>query len=658
MLAWLLALPRSAKRIISVVIDSLFLTMSLLLSFVLTQNGDISQFQLMVLAFVITLPLTLLIFTKLGLYRAVIRYVGQHALGAVIFGIMGSGVILALLFAVLGVHDKTNMVVVYALLALVTSGGVRLGARLLLRPNNNSHKTRVLIYGAGSSGRQLAQALINGEQYHPVMFVDDDTTLQRSTILGIPVSSPDNIAGIVKQRNIGRILLAMPSASRSRRREVLDKLEELPIPVLSIPGMSDLVNGSMRIDELQDVKIEDLLGRDPVAPKKKLLHANIKGKVVMVTGAGGSIGAELCRQIIKCEPVTLVLFELSEYSLYAIERELNQTIANEGLDVNLVPVMGTVQRQSRLETVMRTFAVHTVYHAAAYKHVPLVEYNVVEGVRNNVFGTWYTAEAAIKAGVETFVLISTDKAVRPTNVMGASKRLAELVLQGLAQHQSRTRFCMVRFGNVLGSSGSVVPLFREQIRKGGPITVTHKDIIRYFMTIPEASQLVIQAGAMGKGGDVFVLDMGEPVRIADLARRMVHLMGLEVRDEEHPHGDIEIKYSGLRPGEKLYEELLVGNNVRKTDHSRIMAADEVCLTWPEMLHLLQRLDRACEQFAVEDIIELIRSAPTEFNYSNATSDLVVNAACALETVKQFAVLAKDKMPPVVTPAAASEQQIA
>lgn len=658
MLAWLLALPRSAKRIISVVIDSLFLTMSLLLSFVLTQNGDISQFQLMVLAFVITLPLTLLIFTKLGLYRAVIRYVGQHALGAVIFGIMGSGVILALLFAVLGVHDKTNMVVVYALLALVTSGGVRLGARLLLRPNNNSHKTRVLIYGAGSSGRQLAQALINGEQYHPVMFVDDDTTLQRSTILGIPVSSPDNIAGIVKQRNIGRILLAMPSASRSRRREVLDKLEELPIPVLSIPGMSDLVNGSMRIDELQDVKIEDLLGRDPVAPKKKLLHANIKGKVVMVTGAGGSIGAELCRQIIHCEPTTLVLFELSEYSLYAIERELKQIICNEGLDVNLVPVMGTVQRQSRLETVMRTFGVHTVYHAAAYKHVPLVEYNVVEGVRNNVFGTWYTAEAAIKAGVETFVLISTDKAVRPTNVMGASKRLAELVLQGLAQHQSRTRFCMVRFGNVLGSSGSVVPLFREQIRKGGPITVTHKDIIRYFMTIPEASQLVIQAGAMGKGGDVFVLDMGEPVRIADLARRMVHLMGLEVRDEEHPHGDIEIKYSGLRPGEKLYEELLVGNNVRKTDHSRIMAADEVCLTWPEMLHLLQRLDRACEQFAVEDIIELIRSAPTEFNYSNATSDLVVNAACALETVKQFAVLAKDKMPPVVTPAAASEQQIA
>lgn len=639
MLAWLLALPRSVKRIISVVIDTVFLTLSLLLAFVLTQNGNVSQFQTMVLAFAVTLPLTLLVFTKLGLYRAVIRYMGQHALGAVLFGIIASGVILALLFAGLGVQDKTNLVVVYALLALVSSGGIRLGARLVLQPSNNSHKTRVLIYGAGSSGRQLAQALINGEQYHPVMFVDDDTTLQRSTILGIPVSGPENIASIIKQRSIGRILLAMPSASRSRRREVLDKLEELPIPVLSIPGMSDLVNGSMRIDELQDVKIEDLLGRDPVAPKKKLLHANIKGKVVMVTGAGGSIGSELCRQIVMCEPVTLVLFELSEYSLYAIERELKQTIANEGLDVNLVPVMGTVQRQSRLETVMRTFGVQTVYHAAAYKHVPLVEYNVVEGVRNNVFGTWYAAEAAIKAGVETFVLISTDKAVRPTNVMGASKRLAELVLQGLAQHQSKTRFCMVRFGNVLGSSGSVVPLFREQIRKGGPVTVTHKDIIRYFMTIPEASQLVIQAGAMGKGGDVFVLDMGEPVRIADLARRMIHLMGLEVRDAEHPNGDIEIQFSGLRPGEKLYEELLVGNNVRKTDHSRIMAADELCLTWPEMLHLLERLDTACERFAVEEIIELIRSAPTEFNYSNATSDLVVNASCAVVTKEQVAKVA-------------------
>lgn len=661
MLAWLLALPRSAKRMISVAIDTVFLSLSIYLAFVLTQNGNARQLSDITLAFIITLPLTLLIFTKLGLYRAVIRYVGQHALGAILFGILGSAALLAALFMFFDVEQRTNLVIVYALIALVTSGGVRLLARMLLEQRNNGHKTRVLIYGAGSSGRQLAQALMNGDQYHPVAFVDDDNTLQRSTILGIPVSNPNNIPGLIKQKNIGRILLAMPSASRGRRREVLDKLEALPLPVLSIPGMSDLVNGSMRIDELQDVKIEDLLGRDPVAPKKKLLHANIKGKVVMVTGAGGSIGSELCRQIIRCEPLTLVLFELSEYALYAIEQELKALICNEALEINLVPVMGTVQRQSRLESVMRAFGVHTVYHAAAYKHVPLVEYNVVEGVRNNVFGTWYAAEAAIKAGVETFVLISTDKAVRPTNVMGASKRLAELVLQALAQYQTKTRFCMVRFGNVLGSSGSVVPLFREQIRKGGPVTVTHKDIIRYFMTIPEAAQLVLQAGAMGKGGDVFVLDMGEPVRIAELARRMIHLMGLEVRDDEHPHGDIEIKYTGLRPGEKLYEELLIGNNVRQTEHSRIMAADEVYLSWPEMEHLLARLDAACNRFAVEDIIALIRSAPTEFNYSNATSDLVVNAACPVDTRKQLEVLAAaDTSRPLVTvlKQTESKQQIA
>lgn len=635
MLGWLLGLPRSVKRLVSVVVDICFLMTSILAAYLLTQHGEQSFVPQIALAFTITLPVTLFIFTKLGLYRAVIRYIGQHALGAVLSGIVSSAIILALLFAFLGVNDKGNLIFVYAMLALVTSGGVRLLARMFLVQRNNGHKERVLIYGAGSSGRQLAHALLNGEQYHPVMFIDDDTTLQRSTILGISVGSPSQISTLIKSKNISRVLLAVPSASRARRREVLDSLEELPIPVQSIPGMSDLVDGSMRIDELQDVKIEDLLGRDAVEPKSKLMNADIKGKVVMVTGAGGSIGSELCRQIIRYEPKMLVLFELSEFGLYSIEQELAAIISREKFEVELAPVMGTVQRQNRLETVMRTFAVNTVYHAAAYKHVPLVEYNVVEGVRNNVFGTWYTAEAAIKAQVETFVLISTDKAVRPTNVMGASKRLAELVLQALAEYQSTTRFCMVRFGNVLGSSGSVVPLFREQIRKGGPLTVTHKDIIRYFMTIPEAAQLVIQAGAMGKGGDVFVLDMGEPVKIADLARRMIHLMGLEVKDDIHPNGDIEIQYSGLRPGEKLYEELLIGENVRQTEHSRIMAADEARLSWPEMAHLLKRLDEACEEFAVEKIIELIRSAPTEFNYSCATSDLVVRAACDVSSGGQI-----------------------
>ena len=622
MLEWLLGLPRPIKRLISVCADIFFLVSSLIAAYILTQQDSGLDVGEIALAYSVTLPVTLLIFTKLGLYRAVIRYIGQHALGAVLAGIVSSAFVLTLLFALLQVHDKGNLIFVYAILSLVSSGGLRLLARMFLVQRNNGHKERVLIYGAGSSGRQLAQALMNGEQYNPVVFIDDDTTLHRSTILGVPVGAPAQISSLIKSYNISRILLALPSVSRARRREVLDALEELPIPVQSIPGMSDLVDGSMRIDELQDVKIEDLLGRDPVAPKTKLLRANIRNKVVMVTGAGGSIGSELCRQIINGEPTALVLFELSEFGLYAIEQELAATLKQRELDIKLIPILGTVQNQSRLEKVMQAFNVQTVYHAAAYKHVPLVEYNVVEGVRNNVFGTWYAAEAAIASGVETFVLISTDKAVRPTNVMGASKRMAELVLQALSQRQKNTRFCMVRFGNVLGSSGSVVPLFREQIRKGGPITVTHKDIIRYFMTIPEAAQLVLQAGAMGHGGDVFVLDMGEPVKIADLAKRMVHLMGLEVKDDIHPNGDIEIGFTGLRPGEKLYEELLIGENVRETAHPRIMAASEVYLGWQQMAELLQRLEQCCETFAVDSIIEILRSAPTGFNYSCSSNDLV------------------------------------
>ena len=632
MLAWLLGLPRPIKRLVSVCADIFFLISSLIAAYLLTQQDSGLDVAEIALAFSVTLPVTLLIFTKLGLYRAVIRYIGQHALGAVLAGIVSSAFVLTLLFALLQVHDKGNLIFVYAILSLVSSGGLRLLARMFLVQRNNGHKERVLIYGAGSSGRQLAQALMNGEQYNPVVFIDDDTTLHRSTILGVPVGAPAQISSLIKSYNISRILLALPSVSRARRREVLDALEELPIPVQSIPGMSDLVDGSMRIDELQDVKIEDLLGRDPVAPKTKLLRENIRNKVVMVTGAGGSIGSELCRQIINGEPTALVLFELSEFGLYAIEQELAATLKQRELDIKLIPILGTVQNQSRLEKVMQAFNVQTVYHAAAYKHVPLVEYNVVEGVRNNVFGTWYAAEAAIASGVETFVLISTDKAVRPTNVMGASKRMAELVLQALSQRQKNTRFCMVRFGNVLGSSGSVVPLFREQIRKGGPLTVTHKDIIRYFMTIPEAAQLVLQAGAMGHGGDVFVLDMGEPVKIADLARRMIHLMGLEVKDEVHPNGDIEIQYSGLRPGEKLYEELLIGENVRETAHPRIMAADEVYLSWPEMASLLQQLEAMCDSFAVQQIIELLRCAPTGFNYPGSSSDLLLQ--CTVDTAKQ------------------------
>lgn len=622
MLEWLLSLPRYTKRFISVFADVMFLSGSMVLALNVTQADPVASFYQILPLFLLSIPITLLAFTKLGLYRAVIRYIGQHALGAVLAGIISNALLLAMLFQLAGIADKGNLIFVYSVLALITSGGLRLVARMILSQRHNGHKERVLIYGAGSSGRQLAQALLNGEQFHPVAFVDDDVTLHRSTILGIHVGSPSQIVAIVKSKNISRILLALPSASRARRREVLDSLDSLPIPVQTVPGMGDIVDGSMRIDELQDVKIEDLLGRDPVAPKLKLMRANIKDKVVMVTGAGGSIGSELCRQIVQYEPKVLVLFELSEFALYSIEQELRAKIQERQLDVELHPVIGNVQKQSRVQAVMAKFHVETVYHAAAYKHVPLVEFNVIEGVVNNVLGTWRCAEAAVAAGVSTFVLISTDKAVRPTNVMGASKRLAELVLQGLALRQQRTRFCMVRFGNVLGSSGSVVPLFHEQIRSGGPVTVTHPEIIRYFMTIPEAAQLVIQAGAMGKGGDVFVLDMGEPVRIADLARRMVHLMGLEVKDAQHPDGDIEISFSGLRPGEKLYEELLIGENVQETAHPRIMSASEVSLPWREMNDLLRQLEHHCEQFDLARVMQLLTEAPTGFNHSSGVCDLV------------------------------------
>ncbi len=406
---------------------------------------------------------------------------------------------------------------------------------------------------------------------------------------------------------------------------MINRLECYKCEVLSIPGMVDLVNGRAKIDQLNDVSIEELLGREPVEPISELMQANISGKNVLITGAGGSIGSELCRQVLQYKPECLVLFELSEYALYKIEQELSGMINELELSTRLVPLLGSVQRKNRVKAVMYSFQIHTVYHAAAYKHVPLVEFNVVEGVRNNLFGTMNCAQAAIESGVETFVLISTDKAVRPTNVMGASKRMSELVLQALAQEQTQTRFIMVRFGNVLGSSGSVVPLFRKQLQAGGPITVTHPDIIRYFMTIPEAAQLVIQAGALGHSGDVLVLDMGKPVKILDLAHRMIRLSGLTVKDEQHPDGDITVSFIGLRPGEKLYEELLIGDNVKGTLHPRIMAASEVMLSWSELRPMLLAMDNACHNFEHEVIRELLFEAPLNFQPSDQIGDLVWKA---------------------------------
>lgn len=629
MLTLFLGIPRLYKRVISVLADAVLLSLAFWGGFWVRLDDamplkSVLHWQTLVLL----VPITIIVFMRLGLYRAVLRYVGFKVLWTVVLGVFISTMLLVMLGFFFTVSLPRTVPIIYFAFAILLIGGTRLFFRMLV---NRGKKTRipVLIYGAGSSGRQLQQALNQGQEFFTVAFVDDAKSLVKTTIQGINVYSPDLIANLIERFDIQKVLLAIPSASRSVRQEVIRRLEPFPCEVLSIPGMADLVDGKALIDELKEVSIEDLLGRDPVVPIPELMNANIAGKRVMVTGAGGSIGSELCRQIICCKPSKLILFELSEYALYAIDKELNEICLHENIELEIVPLLGSVQRQNRLGAIMRNFQIQTIYHAAAYKHVPLVEYNVVEGVRNNIFGTLYCAQAAIGAGVETFVLISTDKAVRPTNTMGATKRLAELSLQALASAQTRTRFCMVRFGNVLGSSGSVVPLFRKQIRAGGPLTVTHPDIIRYFMTIPEASQLVIQAGAMGCGGDVFVLDMGQPVKIIELAHRMIRLSGLSLKNEKHPTGDIEVKITGLRPGEKLFEELLIGDNVSGTHHPRIMKANEHMMPWSELRVLLTKIDAACYQFDHEQLRHLLLEAPVAFTPTDGICDLVWKARTEL-----------------------------
>ena len=563
------------------------------------------------------------IFIKLGLYRAVLKYLDDKIIVTVFSGVSLSVLVLqaVIQMAHIWAMPRTS-VIIFWVFAMAYIGGSRFLLRGLVRRIDavDAPREHVIIYGAGRAGVQLMLALQAGREYRPMAFVDDNPELHRRTFRGVAVHPPRELPQLVKDLEAKSILLAMPSVSRSRQREILEALELLRVPIKRLPGMADLVSGEARVEELKEVEIEDLLGRDPVPPKPELLARNIRGKVVMVTGAGGSIGSELVRQIAKNQPARIVLFEQSEYALYAIDQELARGAA-AGLP--RTPILGSVTDYQRLVQVMRAFKVDTVYHAAAYKHVPMVEHNPVSGIVNNVFGTDTAARAAEDCGVDTFVLISTDKAVRPTNVMGATKRMAELMLQTRHARGSATRFVMVRFGNVLGSSGSVVPLFRAQIKAGGPITLTHADITRYFMTIPEAAQLVIQAGAMGDGGDVFVLDMGQPVRIIDLARRMVHLSGLELKDAARPGGDIEIRITGLRPGEKLYEELLIGDNVLATDHERIMRAQEYCLSETEMRDLLANMDEACRRLDAPAAFALLQQAVREFRAADATQDWVV-----------------------------------
>jgi UDP-N-acetylglucosamine 4,6-dehydratase len=622
-LSKLLHLPRYQKRMVSILADSICLPFALWLALSLRYDEVYipSDYSLYFVA-VATVLVSIFVFIRFGLYRAVIRYMSNHALLAIVSGVSISALGLAALGFLFQAPIPRSVPIIYWCLAMIFVGGTRMLARSLVHRDIMKSKDRVVIYGAGKSGLQLSSILFHGKQLQPIAFVDDDTSKHGSILNGIRVYSPQTMTEVLSRYGAQSILLALGHASRAERAEIIKSLEAYPVSVQTIPQINDVVSGKARIEEIKDVDIEDLLGRDEVAADREKLSGCISNKVVMVTGAGGSIGSELCRQIIKLNPSKLVLFELSEFALYQIEQEISRYIVKKGLKTEVHAIMGSVQKQHRMEVIMKSFAVDTIYHAAAYKHVPLVEHNVIEGVRNNVFGTWYCAEAAIKAGVETFVLVSTDKAVRPTNVMGATKRLSELVLQGLAQRQNDTRFCMVRFGNVLGSSGSVVPLFRKQISEGGPVTVTHQDITRYFMTIPEAALLVLQAGSMGEGGDVFLLDMGEQVRISDLAGKLIRLMGLEVKDDDNPKGDIEIHYTGLRPGEKLYEELLIGDDPLPTAHSRIMKGREISLPWLEVEKLLEKIDNYSHLFDCYSVRDTLLKAPLGYNPSNQIDDLV------------------------------------
>lgn len=634
--ARLVRLPRQHKRMIQVAADVLLVWLALWLSFYL-RLGEADFVEPLgghAWLFGIAPLLSIPFFVRFGMYRAVMRYFGNDALMAIAKAVTLSALLLAL--AVYWRSDvpkliPRSMVFNYWWLSLVLIGGLRLVMRqyfmgdwfspasLTKFKGREAGLPKVAVYGAGAAGNQLVAALRMGRAMRPVAFIDDDPNLHNRVIAGLRVYSAKHIAQLVEDTGAGEILLAIPSASRGRRREILEMLERFPLHVRSVPGFMDLASGKVQVEDIQEVDIADLLGRDAVPPQQALFEKCIRGKVVMVTGAGGSIGSELCRQILCNKPKALLLFEHCEFNLYSIHLELERLIERSSLATRLVPILGSIRNPERLLDVMRTWEVETIYHAAAYKHVPMVEHNVAEGVLNNVIGTLNTAQAAVQAGVSNFVLISTDKAVRPTNVMGSTKRVAELILQALSResapclfgasgvhHVNKTRFTMVRFGNVLGSSGSVIPRFYAQIRAGGPVTVTHPKITRYFMTIPEAAQLVIQAGSMGQGGDVFVLDMGQPVKIAELAEKLIHLSGLSVRSEKCPHGDIAIEYTGLRPGEKLYEELLIGDNVSATEHPMIMRANEEHLDWDVLKDRLAKLLKAVESDDYPQVRQLLR----------------------------------------------------
>jgi FlaA1/EpsC-like NDP-sugar epimerase len=601
----LLGLSHRQKRAIMVAADGTMLLVALWGALALQPGGAESidpaeSIWIIAAVWIITIP----IFARMGLYRTVIHYLGEQAIFAVVQAVFLSAVVLA---AVILIADVGNVSITtafaYCLIALLLIGGSRLAMRIYFRSVTGTARKRVVVYGAGVSGVQLVKSLAFSNEYRPVAFIDDDESLQERLVHGLPVYAPGHLRTLVPKLNLSHALLAMPSISQARRAEILASLDSLPIRVKTVPSLSDLVSGAAHFQDIREVDIEDVLGQKSVSQGETLPDTCLRDRVVMVTGAGGSIGSQLCRRILHLGAKQLILFEQSEFQLYKIEMELSVAVRHEGLNVALVPLLGSVQDRPRLEDVMNHFKVDTVYHAAAYKHVPLVEQNMVEGARNNVVGSWHVATAAAVAGVRTCVLISTDKAVRPTGVMGASKRLSELVFQAMAARAEGPRFCIVRLGNVVGSSGSVIPLFRDQLHRGGPLTVTDPRATRYFMTVSEAAELIIRAGAMGNGGEVFVLDMGEPVRIDDLARKMIRLAGLSVKSPDNPDGDVAIEYTGLRDGEKLHEELIIGSNVERTAIPKIMCAKEDCPS-PEQIHSLLRL---VKEFCGQQDCEALRS---------------------------------------------------
>jgi len=645
-----IAMPRAAKQLLVMTVDTSLCLLSVWASFYLRLGDFLTFSNLTTLPVLVTsaasVVLAIPIFVLSGLYRAIFRYSGMPAMMTMARATLIYGILYSAVFTFIGVQGVPRTIgLIQPIIVFLLVGASRAAARVWLGglyqiEIKRSSLPQVLIYGAGSAGRQLAAGMTNSQEMRVLGFLDDDDRIQGHVLNGLHIYNPVDLEEIANQKGITDVLLAMPSASRERRNQIIGLLSKLKISVRTLPGLSDLASGKVTLSDLRELDIDDLLGREPVKPNGLLLNRSTHNKTVMVTGAGGSIGSELCRQVLKTQPRRLLLVDMSEFALYQIHQEIQSALelreASIGEDLEVVPLLASVCDEVRMHEIMDTWKPHTIYHAAAYKHVPLVEHNAAEGVRNNVWGTKVCAEASVRNGVQNFVLISTDKAVRPTNIMGATKRLAEMVLQALNETKhsadsrtfsvsnsavsTKTCFSMVRFGNVLGSSGSVVPLFREQIKNGGFITLTHPDITRYFMTIPEAAQLVIQAGAMGSGGDVFVLDMGGPVRIYDLATRIVDLSGLSLRNEKNPHGDIEIKVTGLRPGEKLFEELLIGDNPKPTQHPRILKAHEKFVPWERLEGQLHSLNLA---LSVNDV-PLIRSFLQKLVTGYQPSDEVVD----------------------------------